>query len=169
MLSALNFSSTVLGQSLATGLALMGGTYLALRGDMTVGTVVAFPFLVYMFAGPLMWIIEMLAELQRAMVGWRRVLELVDAEVTVADPGSAGTPIPHGHGELSVKGVRLTYPGGPEVLKGSRPARARRASALRSSAKLAPARRRSRGSCLASSTPRRAPSALAGSTFATCR
>ena len=52
MLSALNFSSTVLGQSLATGLALIGGTYLALRGDMTVGTVVAFPFLVYMFAGP---------------------------------------------------------------------------------------------------------------------
>ena len=118
MLSALNFSSTVLGQSLATGLALIGGTYLALRGEMTVGTVVAFPFLVYMFAGPLMWIIEMLAELQRAMVGWRRVLETVDAEVTIADPAENGTPIPHGHGELSIAGVRLTYPGGPEVLKG---------------------------------------------------
>lgn len=117
-LSSLNFSSTVLGQSIATGLALIGGTALALNGQMTVGTVVAFPFLVYMFAGPLMWIIEMLAELQRAMVGWRRVLELVDAEVTIVDPGEQGTPIPHGHGELSIEGVRLTYPGGPEVLKG---------------------------------------------------
>jgi ABC-type multidrug transport system fused ATPase/permease subunit len=117
-LSSLNFSSTVLGQSIATGLALIGGTALALNGQMTVGTVVAFPFLVYMFAGPLMWIIEMLAELQRAMVGWRRVLELVDAEVTIVDPGAQGTPIPHGHGELSIEGVRLTYPGGPEVLKG---------------------------------------------------
>ena len=117
-LSALNFSSTVIGQSIATGLALIGGTALALNGEMSVGTVVAFPFLVYTFAGPLMWIIEMLAELQRAMVGWRRVIELVDEEVTVADPGTAGTPIPHGHGELDIRGVRLTYAGGPEVLKG---------------------------------------------------
>ncbi|GIG54466.1 ABC transporter ATP-binding protein [Demequina activiva] len=118
ILSSLNFSSTVIGQSLATGLALIGGTTLALRGQLSVGTVVAFAFLVYMFAGPLMWIIEMLAEMQRAVVGWKRVLELVDQEVTVADPGAEGTPIPHGHGELSVEGVRLTYPGGPEVLKG---------------------------------------------------
>jgi len=118
LLASANFSSTVLGQSLATGLALIGGTALALKGQMSVGTVVAFPFLVYMFAGPLMWIIEMLAELQRAMVGWRRVLDLVDEELTVADPGTDGTPIPRGQGELEVDGVRLTYPGGPEVLKG---------------------------------------------------
>src|SRR4029079_8234268 len=76
------------------------------------------PFLVYTFSGPLNWIIEMLAELQRAMVGWRRVIELVDTEVTIAAPAADGTPIPHGHGELDIEGVRLTYPGGPEVLKG---------------------------------------------------
>lgn len=118
VLSAANSSSAVLAQSLATGLALIGGTALALNGEMTVGTVVAFPFLVYTFSGPLNWIIEMLAELQRAMVGWRRVIELVDTEVTVADPGDEGTAIPRGHGELAIEGVRLTYPGGPEVLKG---------------------------------------------------
>lgn len=117
-LSAANFSSTVLGQSLATGLALIGGTLLAIDGQISVGTLVAFPFLVYMFSGPLMWIIEMLAEMQRAMVGWRRVLDLVDAEVTVKDPGESGTPIPRGHGQLEISDVRLTYPGGPEVLKG---------------------------------------------------
>ena len=116
--AALTFSSTVLGQSLATGLALIVGTGLGMRGDLSVGTVVAYAFLVYMFSGPLMWIIEMLAEMQRAMVGWRRVLELVDAEVTVADPGPEGTNIPRGHGGLDMSGVRLTYPGGPEVLKG---------------------------------------------------
>jgi len=118
VLASLNFSSTVVGQSLATGLALIGGTVMAINGTLSVGTVVAYAFLVYMFAGPLMWIIEMLAEMQRAVVGWRRVLELVDQEVTVADPGESGTPIPHGHGELSIEQVRLTYPGGPEVLKG---------------------------------------------------
>lgn len=118
ILASANFSSTVIGQSLATGLALIGGTIFAINGDLTVGTVVAFAFLVYMFAGPLMWIIEMLAEMQRAVVGWKRVLELVDQEVTVADPGADGTPIPHGHGDLSMEGVRLTYSDGPEVLKG---------------------------------------------------
>lgn len=118
ILASANFSSTVVGQSLATGLALIGGTVLAIRGDISVGTVVAFAFLVYMFAGPLMWIIEMLAEMQRAVVGWKRVLELVDQKVTVADPGEDGTPIPHGQGDLSVEGVRLTYSDGPEVLKG---------------------------------------------------
>jgi len=46
------------------------------------------------------------------------VLELVDAEVTVSDPGADGTDIPHGHGELDIQDVHLTYPGGPEVLKG---------------------------------------------------
>ncbi len=118
LLSSLNFSSTVVGQSLASGLALVGGTVFAIRGDISVGTVVAFAFLVYAFAGPLMWIIEMLAEMQRALVGWRRVLELVDEDVTVGDPGEDGTEIPHGQGDLDITGVRLTYPGGPEVLKG---------------------------------------------------
>jgi ABC-type multidrug transport system fused ATPase/permease subunit len=118
MLASANFSTSVFGQSLGTGLALIVGTTLALRGDLSVGTVVAFAFLVYMFSGPLMWIIEMLAEMQRAMVGWRRALELVDQEVTVADPGDDGTLIPHGKGELLVDDVHLTYAGGPEVLKG---------------------------------------------------
>lgn len=118
ILSSLNFSSTVVGQSLATGLALVGGTIFALRDDISVGTVVAFAFLVYMFAGPLMWIIEMLAEMQRAVVGWRRVLALVDQELTVTDPGVNGTPIPHGNGELVIEDVRLTYDGDKEVLRG---------------------------------------------------
>ncbi|MDE0573194.1 ABC transporter ATP-binding protein/permease [Demequina sp. B12] len=118
ILASVNFSSTVVGQSLATGLALVTGTVMAINGMMSVGTVVAMAFLVYQFSGPLMWIIEMLAEMQRAIVGWRRVLELVDQEVTVVDPGEDGTAIPHGHGDLDIDNVRLTYPGGPEVLKG---------------------------------------------------
>lgn len=118
LLASLNFSSTVLGQSLATGIALIGGTHLALAGELSVGTVVAFAFLVYMFSGPLMWIIEMLAEMQRALVGWKRVVTLVDEPVTVVDPGESGRAIPHGRGDLSIEGVRLTYPNGPEVLRG---------------------------------------------------
>jgi len=117
-LASSTFSMTVLGQALATGLALAVGTSFALGGHLTVGVVVAFAFLVYRFSGPLMWIIETLAELQRAFVGWRRVQELVDAEMTVVDPGPSGTPIPRGQGAVVVDRVRLTYPDGPEVLKG---------------------------------------------------
>jgi ABC-type multidrug transport system fused ATPase/permease subunit len=118
VLAASTFSMAVLGQSLATGLALVAGTGLALRGQLSVGTVVAFAFLVYMFSGPLMWIIETLAEMQRALVGWRRVLELVDSEVTVSDPGDDGVEPPSGRIGVHVDSVRLTYPGGPEVLRG---------------------------------------------------
>ncbi|MDN4473134.1 ABC transporter ATP-binding protein [Demequina zhanjiangensis] len=112
------FSTNAAAQSIATGLALVVGTRLALDGAVSVGTVVAFAFLVYSFAGPIGWIIEMLAEMQRALVGWRRVIGLVDTPVVVADPGADGTPIPRGRGEVSVEGVRLQYPTGPEVLKG---------------------------------------------------
>ena len=105
----------------------------------SVGTVVAFAFLVYMFSGPLMWIIETLAEMQRAFVGWRRVQELVDAEVTVADPGDDRRRAARGHGSASAstpsasptraaprcfKGVSFAVPAGQA-------ARARRADGIR--------------------------------------
>lgn len=116
-LTSTTFSATVLGQSLATGAALVAGTALGVRGELSVGTVAAFALLVYMFSGPLMWIIEMLAEMQRALVGWRRVIELVDATADVADPAEP-TPLPAGDVGLSVENVRLTYDGEDEVLKG---------------------------------------------------
>lgn len=116
-LSSGSFSMTAFGQSFATGAALVVGTALAMKGSLSVGTVAAFSLLVYMFSGPLMWIIEMLAEMQRAFVGWQRVIELVDAESTVTDPAEPVT-LPTGKLDLSVDDVRLTYDGRDEVLKG---------------------------------------------------
>jgi len=116
-LSSVSFSMTAFGQSFATGAALVVGTALAMRGTLSVGTVAAFSLLVYMFSGPLMWIIEMLAEMQRAFVGWQRVIELVDAQSTVTDPAEPVT-LPDGELDLTVDGVRLTYDGRDEVLKG---------------------------------------------------
>ena len=116
-LASASFSMTAFGQSFATGAALVVGTALGVRGDLSVGTVAAFALLVYMFSGPLMWIIEMLAEMQRAMVGWQRVIELVDAPTTVAEP-VAPVPLPDGKIDLKVDAVRLTYDDDEEVLKG---------------------------------------------------
>ena len=112
-----SFSMTAFGQSFATGAALVVGTALGVRGTLSVGTVAAFALLVYMFSGPLMWIVEMLAEMQRALVGWQRVIELVDAEATVADPEHP-VPLPQGALDLTAEGIRLTYDGEDEVLKG---------------------------------------------------
>lgn len=116
-LSSASFSMTAFGQSFATGAALVVGTALGVRGDLSVGTVAAFALLVYMFSGPLMWIIEMLAEMQRAMVGWQRVIELVDAPTTVAEPDNP-TGLPDGELDVVVDQVRLTYDDDDEVLKG---------------------------------------------------
>jgi ABC-type multidrug transport system fused ATPase/permease subunit len=116
-LSSGSYSMTAFGQSFATGAALVVGTALGVKGTLSVGTVAAFALLVYMFSGPLMWIVEMLAEMQRALVGWQRVIELVDAEATVADPDSPST-LPEGTLDLTVEDIRLTYEGDDEVLKG---------------------------------------------------
>lgn len=112
-----SFSMTAFGQSFATGAALVAGTALGIRGDLSVGTVAAFSLLVYMFSGPLMWIIEMLAEMQRALVGWQRVIELVDAESTVNEPVDP-VALPEGELDVVADGIRLTYDGEEEVLKG---------------------------------------------------
>ncbi len=116
-LSSASFSMTAFGQSFATGAALVVGTALGVKGTLSVGTVAAFALLVYMFSGPLMWIIEMLAEMQRALVGWQRVIELVDAEATVADPDEP-VALPPGTLDLTVEDIHLTYEGEDEVLKG---------------------------------------------------
>lgn len=116
-LASSSFSMTAFGQSFATGAALVVGTALGVNGTLSVGTVAAFALLVYMFSGPLMWIIEMLAEMQRALVGWQRVIELVDAEATVADPADP-VALPDGTLDLATHDVRLAYEGDDEVLKG---------------------------------------------------
>lgn len=116
-LASSSYSMTAFGQSFATGSALIVGTALGVRGTLSVGTVAAFALLVYMFSGPLMWIIETLSEMQRALVGWQRVIELVDAEATVADPAHP-VKLPDGNLNLTAEGIRLTYEGDDEVLKG---------------------------------------------------
>lgn len=109
------FSASSFGQYLATALALVVGIKLGMNGELSVGTVAAFALLVNAFSGPLMWIVEMLAEMQRAMVGWKRVIELVEARADVAEPESPA-PLPEARLDLEVKDVRLSYDGKKDVL-----------------------------------------------------
>ncbi len=71
------------------------GTILAVNGDTSVGTVVAFLFLVQLFVQPVQILGEAVNEAQTAVAGWSRVIDILDIAPDVADPGAAGVDLPH--------------------------------------------------------------------------
>jgi ATP-binding cassette subfamily B protein len=111
--------SFAFGELLA-GLAIAGvvivGVLLGVDGQLTVGQITAFLFLVTLFIQPVQVATEVLNEGQNAMAGWRRVLDIADTEPDVADPAATGADLPAGPIALRFDHVHFAYPGGPEVL-----------------------------------------------------
>ena len=89
---------------------LMVGTVLAVNGSTTVGTVVAFLFLVQLFVQPVQIMGEAVNEAQTAVAGWRRVLDVLDITPDVADPGPDGVDLPHRPLSAEFSGVSFRYP-----------------------------------------------------------
>ncbi len=89
---------------------LVVGTILAANGQATVGTVVAFLFLVQLFVQPVQIMGEAVNEAQNAVAGWRRVLDVLDIAPDVADPGSDGVELPHMAVEARFDDVTFRYP-----------------------------------------------------------
>jgi ATP-binding cassette, subfamily B, bacterial len=87
-----------------------------LGGQITVGRITAFLFLVVLFVQPVQLLSEVMNEVQNAIAGWRRVLDIQDTEPDVADPGPEGVALPDGPLDVRFDGVCFAYPGGPEVL-----------------------------------------------------
>ncbi len=109
-LSAL-FSGT--GEMLSASvlaITLVVGSYLAVQGSVSVGTVVAFLFLVQLFIQPVQMLGEAVNEAQTAVAGWRRVLDVLAIPPDVADPGPAGRPLPSGHLAIEFEDVSFRYP-----------------------------------------------------------
>ncbi|WP_347060375.1 ABC transporter ATP-binding protein [Blastococcus sp. HT6-30] len=75
--------------ALANAAVVVVGVLLGLAGDITVGTLVAFLFLVTLFVAPVQTASEVLNEAQNAVAGFRRVLDVVDTEPDVRDPAVA--------------------------------------------------------------------------------
>ncbi|WP_431936335.1 ABC transporter ATP-binding protein [Micromonospora sp. RP3T] len=114
---------SILGSSvgeLAAGLALAGvvvvGVSLGVDRTLSVGQLTAFLFLVTLFIQPVQIATEVLNEAQNAIAGWRRVLDVLDVEPDVADPGERGRELPSGPLDVRFAGVTFAYPGGPPVL-----------------------------------------------------
>ncbi|MBK8867100.1 MAG: ABC transporter ATP-binding protein [Actinomycetales bacterium] len=102
---------------LTTAVVLVVGTVLAARGQLTLGELLAFLFLVNLFTMPVQQATEILNELQNAVAGWRRVIGIIDTPADVADPAENGVDLPRGPITVDFHEVSFAYPGGPPVLQ----------------------------------------------------
>jgi ABC-type multidrug transport system fused ATPase/permease subunit len=114
--SVISFSTGELAAGVAMAAVVVVGVLLGLDGDLTVGQLTAFLFLVTLFIQPVQIATEVLNEAQNAVAGWRRVLDVLDIDPDVADPDEAGVPLPPGPLSVRFRDVAYRYPGGPIVL-----------------------------------------------------
>jgi putative ABC transport system ATP-binding protein len=115
-LVALTFSSGEIVAGLANAAVVVVGVMLGVDGEITLGQLIAFLFLVTLFVGPVQIGTEVLNEAQNAIAGWRRVLRVLDTPADVSDPGEAGRTLPRGPIDVRFQDVSFAYPGGPTVL-----------------------------------------------------
>ena len=116
-LVAVTFASAGVAGGLANGGAIIAGVALGVAGDLSMGTVIAFAFLVGLVVGPVQMATQVLTEAQNAIASWRRVIDLLDTPADVVDPGPAGRALPDGVLGARFEHVRFAYPGGPDVLR----------------------------------------------------
>jgi ATP-binding cassette, subfamily B, bacterial len=115
-LGAAMFSSAELFAASVMAGVVVGGVLLGDTG-LTAGQLVAFLFLVALFIEPVQLLVEVLNEAQTAASGVRRVLEVLDTPVDVADPAD-GVDLPPGPLSVTFVDVRFRYPTGEDVLHG---------------------------------------------------
>ena len=115
-LVAMSFSTGEIVAGIANATVVVVGVLLGLAGELTLGALLAFLFLVTLFVGPVQVGTEVLNEAQNAVAGWRRVLGVLDTPADVADPGTAGVALPRGPIEVRFDQVSYAYPDGPTVL-----------------------------------------------------
>jgi ATP-binding cassette, subfamily B, bacterial len=113
-LSAVMFSSGELFAAAGAAAAVGLGVVLGVDGRITPGQLVAFLFLVTLFVGPVQVATEILDQVQTAIAGWRRILQVMDTPATVADPAArpdGGVAIPDGPIGVRFEGVSFAYAG----------------------------------------------------------
>jgi len=93
-----------------------GGSLIA-KGEMQIGVVVAFVLYVSQFFEPVRRLIELFASVPRALVGFNRILEILDREPAVKDAPEA-KELPPFQGEVELRGLNFSYDGRHPVLQG---------------------------------------------------
>jgi len=97
--------------------ALAVGGYLAARGEITVGTLVAFLGYIGGLFGPVQGLTNTYQSVRKATVALEVIYGILDAEDHVADEPGAAHVAP-GRGEVSFRGVTFGYQPGMAVLRG---------------------------------------------------
>lgn len=119
-ISVTSFSTGEIAAALALASVVLVGVRLGVAGQITLGEMTAFLFLVTLFIQPVQIATEVLNEAQNAVAGWRRLLDVVDLEPDVADPAEQGVHLPDGPLDVSFERVSFSYPvdgePGPRVL-----------------------------------------------------
>ena len=103
--------------TLATGLVLAYGGYLAVTGAITVGTVTAFLLYVQQFFRPIQILSQFYTQAQSALAAIERIFLLLDEPVTLQDAINAQT-MPRIRGEVEFINVTFGYKPDQLVLKG---------------------------------------------------
>ena len=118
--TALVFTAGELTAALANAAVVVVGVLLGLDGQLTAGELVAFLFLVTLFIQPVQVSTEALTEAQNALASFRRVLDVLDTDPDVTDPGAMGVRLPPGPLGVRFEHVHFAYPAergtGREVL-----------------------------------------------------
>ncbi|NUS72549.1 MAG: ABC transporter ATP-binding protein [Corynebacteriales bacterium] len=110
------FSAGELAAGVAMVAIVVAGVLLGVGGKLTLGEFTAFLFLVTLFVAPVQLATEVLNEAQNAAAGYRRVLEIMDMEPDVVDPGETGQDLPPGPVRAEFADVSFEYVSGRPVL-----------------------------------------------------
>jgi ATP-binding cassette subfamily B protein len=114
-IGAVFFPSGELFGVLTAAAVLLVGMAIGPEGGLTVGTLVAFAFLVTIFLEPVAEFTEILDMTQQAVAGWKKVLDVLDTPVEVEDP-RPGLALPSKALDIELDRVSFAYHGGPPVL-----------------------------------------------------
>lgn len=117
VLASVAFSAGTLLAGVALAAVVTVGTFLGLAGEISVGGLLAFLFLVQIFTGPVQSATEVLNEMQNAVAGWRRVISVVHTPIDVEDPADPVDLGPRRPASIRLEDVTFAYPDGPAVLR----------------------------------------------------
>jgi ATP-binding cassette subfamily B protein len=114
-LAAILFSSAELFAGVITASVIAVGVIFGVSWGLSAGTLVAFLFLVTLLVEPVQMLVETINQAQSAGAGLRKVLNLLDTPIEVADPVD-GVALPDRPLDVHFEGVRFRYPTGGDVL-----------------------------------------------------
>ena len=115
-LAAVLFSSAELFAGVITASVIAVGVIFGVSWGLSAGTLVAFLFLVTLLVEPVQMLVETINQAQSAGAGLRKVIDLLDTPIEVADP-IGGVSLPDRALDVQFEDVRFRYPTGGDVLK----------------------------------------------------